>query len=245
MFVSAPRFHHNANRGDCHLKNAPQSSVDATRARARLARFYDAVAPVYGFWSALFESRAARRAFEAARLSGNESVLEVAVGEGGFFSVLAKVPGLKRCMGVDLSWRMLARGRRRLAASGMERCNLCRANALALPFRGAAFDILFNLYMLDLLLEEDVPDVLCEFARVLRPGGRLIILTMAEQARVVSAVWKGLYHVSPVLVGGCRPIPPAETLESNGWKIDLRERISQCGFRSELIVAHFGTEGGR
>lgn len=217
--------------------------MDATRTRGRLARFYDAVAPVYGLWSALFESRAARRAFEAARLSGNESILEVAIGEGGFFSVLAKVPGLKRCVGVDLSWRMLARGRRRLAASGVERCNLCRANALSLPFDGAVFDILFNLYMIDLLLEEDVPNVLREFARVLRPGGRLIVLTMAEQARLMNAVWSWLYHVSPVLVGGCRPIPAAETLESNGWKIDLREQISQCGFRSELIVAHFGAEG--
>lgn len=217
--------------------------MDATRARARLVRFYDAVAPVYGFWSALFESRAARRAFETAGLSRNESVLEVAIGEGGFFSVLAKVPGLKRCVGVDLSWRMLARGRRRLAPSGAGRHDLCRANALSLPFHGAAFDVLFNLYMIDLLLDEDVPDVLREFARVLRPGGRLIVLTMAEQARIVNAVWKWLYYVSPVVVGGCRPIPAAETLESNGWKIDLCERISQGGFRSELIVAHFGAEG--
>ena len=172
-------------------------------------------------------------------------MLEVAIGEGGFFSALAKVPGLKRCVGVDLSWRMLDRGRRRLAANGVGRRDLCRANATSLPFGHAVFDILFNLYMIDLLLEEDVLHVLREFARVLRLGGRLIVLTMAEQARVVNAVWKWSYHVSPVLVGGCRPVPVAETLESNGWKIDLWERISQCGFRSELIVAHFGAEGGR
>jgi ubiquinone/menaquinone biosynthesis C-methylase UbiE len=201
------------------------------------------VAPVYGFWSGLFESRAARRAYGKAHLSGGERVLEVAVGGGEFFSVLAKTPGLKRCVGVDLSAPMLARTQRRLAAAGVARRNVCRANAISLPFDGAAFDILFNLYMIDLLLEDDVPAVLREFARVLRPGGRLIVLSMAEQARLVNAIWMGLYRCSPVMTGGCRPLPVAEALAANGWMIDGRELVSQGGFRSELIVARFAAEG--
>ena len=103
------------------------------------------------------------------------------------------------------------------------------ANA-SLPFDRAGFDILFNLYMLDLLLEEDVPGVLREFARVLKPGGRLIVLSMAEQARLVNAIWMGLYRCSPVMVGGCRPLPLAEMLAAGGWKIGQREQISQSGF---------------
>lgn len=210
----------------------------------RLARFYDTVAPLYGFWSGLFESRACSRAYEAAHLVGNESVLEVAVGGGEFHSMLAKNSGLKRCVGVDLSARMLHRARKRLAAKEI-RHDLCRADAFSLPFDRAVFDILFNLYMLDLLLEEDVPLVLQEFARVLEPGGRLIVLSMAEQVPLVNKSWLVLYHCSPVIVGGCRPLPVAEVLESNGWRIDLRERIAQCGFRSELIVARFREEDRR
>jgi demethylmenaquinone methyltransferase/2-methoxy-6-polyprenyl-1,4-benzoquinol methylase len=200
------------------------------------------VAPVYGFWSGLFESRAARRAYGTAGLRGNERVLEVAVGGGEFHSVLAKTPGLKSCVGVDLSAQMLARARKRLAGSGVASPGLCRANAMALPFSGAAFDILFNLYMMDLLLEEDVPAVLREFARVLSPGGRLIVLSMARQAEWVNAIWMWLYRRSPVMTGGCRPLPVAGMLEQNGWEINLREVISQSGFRSELIVAQFAPE---
>jgi ubiquinone/menaquinone biosynthesis C-methylase UbiE len=211
----------------------------------QLARFYDRVAPVYGFWSALFESRAARRANEVAGLAGGERVLEVAVGGGEFYSELAKTPGLTQCVGVDLSAPMLARARRRLEAVGVARGNLCRANAISLPFDDVAFDVLFNLYMIDLLLEEDVPGVLREFARVLRPGGRLIVLSMAEQARVVNAIWMWLYRCSPVMTGGCRPAPVAGMLAANGWSVDLREVISQGGFRSELIVAQFAGEEGR
>jgi ubiquinone/menaquinone biosynthesis C-methylase UbiE len=214
----------------------------ATRLRARLARFYDVVAPVYGFWSGPFESRAARRAYAAAGLCGGERVLEVAVGGGEFFRELAKTPGLKQCTGVDLSAPMLARARRRLEAGGIAATDLCRANALALPFGGKVFDILFNLYMMDLLLMEDVPAVLHEFARVLRPGGRLIVLSMAQQIPKVNEIWMWLYHRSPVLTGGCRPLPVAGMLEQNGWRINLRATISQCGFRSVLVVAQFMPE---
>ena len=245
MFASAPKFHHIAISGGFNLNPSPQSSAAAARLRGRLAGFYDTVAPVYGFWSRLFESRAGLRAYESARLSGDESVLEVALGGGEFYSALAKTPGLKRCVGVDFSAPMLARARRRLARSGVGRHNLCRGHALSLPFDRAAFDILFNLYMLDLLLDEDVSGVLREFARVLKPGGRLVVLSMVEQAPMVNAIWMGLYRCSPVIVGGCRPVPVAAMLESNGWKIGLRERISQCGFRSELIVAQSVAEGGR
>lgn len=202
-------------------------------------------APVYGFWSGLFESRAVQRAYESARLSGGESILEVATGGGEFHATLLKTPGLKRCVGVDLSGPMLAKAGRRLALRGIARPNLCRADALYLPFAHSAFDILFNLYMLDLLLEEDIPAVLREFDRVLKPGGRLIVLSMAEQASIVNAIWMGLYHSSRVLVGGCRPLPVAELLVSNGWRIDLQEKISQSGFRSELIVAQNLVESGR
>ncbi len=195
------------------------------------------MAPVYGFWSALFESHATRRAYEAAQLTGDERVLEVAVGGGEFFAELAKTPGLGQCAGVDLSAPMLARARKRLA--GGASADLCRANALALPFGDEVFDILFNLYMMDLLLMDDVPAVLHEFARVLRPGGRLIVLSMAQQKRVVNDAWMRLFRRSPVLTGGCRPLPLAGLLERNGWKISLPETISQGGFRSDLVVAQF------
>jgi ubiquinone/menaquinone biosynthesis C-methylase UbiE len=227
------------------LNNSPQCSEGAGRTRARLAGFYDRVAPVYGFWSGLFESRAAQQAYEVASLAGGERVLEVAVGGGEFHSVLAKTRGLRQCVGVDLSRPMLARARRRLEVSGSGPGNLCRASAVALPFGGGAFDILFNLYMIDLLLEEDVPGVLREFARVLRPEGRLILLSMARQAEWVNAIWTWLYRRSPVLVGGCRPVPVAEMLRQNGWSINLCEKISQGGFRSELVVAQVSVEAGR
>lgn len=101
-------------------------------------------------------------------------MLEVAVGGGQFYSTLSKIAGLKRCVGADLSLQVLARTRKHLAAAGIGQSNLCRANALSLPYAGARFYILFNVYMMELLFEKDFPVVLREFARVLTPGGSSI-----------------------------------------------------------------------
>lgn len=156
----------------------------------------------------MFEARAARRAYETAGLAGGERVLEVAVGGGEFFRTLVKTAGLKRCVGVDRSAPMLSRARRRLASTGIERRNLCRANALSLPFGNAEFDILFNLFMIDLLMDGDFHGVFKEFAHVLQPGGRRIVLSVARQPRVLSAIWMWLYRCSQLMTGGCRPACP-------------------------------------
>ncbi len=209
----------------------------ASRRRNRLEKFYDRVAPFYGVWARLVESRAGRRALELADLSEGEAVLEVATGSGDFYASLAQAKGLGRCVGVDRSSRMLARARSRFWRTGSPPQNLCRAEACLLPFGEALFDVLFNFYMLDLFRESEILAALEEFRRVLRPSGRLVVLNMAAQSRVLNGVWMWLYGIEPLLVGGCQPVPVAQTLCARGWRIDVQEQISQGGFRSDLIVA--------
>jgi hypothetical protein len=91
--------------------------------------------------------------------------------------------------------------------------------------------------VIDLLPESDIPLVLREFQRVLRPPGRLVVTVMAVQAPVLQQVWMMLFRHFPALVGGCRPIPIAELLNGSGWDIEHREPIIQSGFRSELLTA--------
>jgi ubiquinone/menaquinone biosynthesis C-methylase UbiE len=198
--------------------------------RSSLVKFYDLAAPVYGFWAALTESRAHRRALAA--LSGQD-ILEVAIGNGADLAALAADGSRGRTVGVDLSRGMLKRARRRCGGEAV----LCRADARALPFRSGSFDNILNCYMIDLLLEGDIPVVLRELHRVLRPGGRLVLVTMATQSAVVQRTWMALYHAAPLLVGGCRPIDVTRWLSGPDWQLETRDWISQMGFRSELLVA--------
>lgn len=91
--------------------------------------------------------------------------------------------------------------------------------------------------MLDILSEVDIGQALAEFLRVAKPGGRLVIVVMAHQAGMLEGVWMAAFHHAPVLVGGCRPVNLAPALAATGWKIETEERITQNGFRSELILA--------
>jgi ubiquinone/menaquinone biosynthesis C-methylase UbiE len=205
-------------------------------------RSYDRWAAVYDVWAAITESRAHALAFEAAEPATGQSVLEVAVGTGELFARLAATAGLSRCIGTDFSGGMLRRAQQRLTPASRLGA-LCRADARHLPFPGALFDVVVNCYMLDLLSETDIRAALAEFHQTLKAGGRLVLLYMAEQNPIVNRLWMWLFRHAPALIGGCRPVAVWTLLRDGVWRIEKRERISQNGFRSELIVARALTLG--
>ena len=57
---------------------------------------------------------------------------------------------------------------------------LIEANARRVPFADCSFDILFNGYMLDLICLADLPVVMSEFYRLLKPGGRLVLVNFSK-----------------------------------------------------------------
>jgi ubiquinone/menaquinone biosynthesis C-methylase UbiE len=195
------------------------------------------LAAIYDYWSNLTESRAAASALEAANLHPGDCVLEVAVGTGILLAKLAEVRGLRRCVGVEPSGAMLRRARQRLGHHPNEHVVLCRADARHVPFLQATFDVVVSCYMLDLLIGSDIAKALQEFRRILKPGGRLVLLVMARQSYIVQRLWTFLYFLSPALVGGCRPVPLSEFVSTSGWAIQRNQCVSQNGFRSHLIVA--------
>lgn len=218
------------------MKPSPAVSAEEALSPERAERTYDRWAAVYGVWAAITESRAQRTAFEAARPAAGESVLEVAVGRGEFFARLAGTAGLRRCIGTDLSSGMLRRARSRVKSVARVGA-LCRADARYLPFATASFDVAVSGYMLDLLSESDIGAVLAELHRMLKDGGKLVLLNMAEQNPILNRLWMWLFRHAPALVGGCRPVAVQTLLRDDVWRIEKQQCISQNGFRSQLIVA--------
>lgn len=209
-------------------KPAASSSVKA----------YSYLAPFYDSWAALTESRAGNRAMKLLSPRAGESLLEVAVGTGRLFVRLLTELNLGRAMGMDYSPAMLRHAQRRLARVGEGPHALLLGDARHLPFPDAAFDLLLNCYMIDLLEEAGVPGVLAEFRRVLKPAGRLVLVNMATLGRWLNPAWMWAYRHAPSLVGGCRPVPQVgRLLAEGGWQITEHELMSQNGFRSELFLA--------
>ena len=122
----------------------------------------------------------AAQALAAVRLAGaadGGEVLDVACGFGRHAVPLARA-GYRVC-GVDRSETLLAEARRRAAASGGPGPDLIQADYRELPLPDARFDAALNLYSsLGYLGDEGDAHMLAEVARVLRPGGRLVLETM-------------------------------------------------------------------
>jgi ubiquinone/menaquinone biosynthesis C-methylase UbiE len=137
---------------------------------ARLRRTYDEFAPRYDRvigWSERLFLRGGR-AWVAARVKGE--TLEIGVGTG---RNLPHYPPAARLSGVDISREMLKRARRRARELGRP-AEFVQADAQRLPFPDRRFDTVVS--TLSLCTIPDERAALAEAARVLRPGGRLILL---------------------------------------------------------------------
>jgi len=105
-----------------------------------------------------------------------ERTLDLAFGTGNLLIDLAEA-GFRPC-GLDLSPYMLRITRRKLHRRGLA-VPLCRGRAQALPFADGVFDSVVSTFPAEFILQ---PTTLREVARVLRPGGRTVVVAEARLA---------------------------------------------------------------
>lgn len=104
-----------------------------------------------------------------------EDVLDIGCGPGYLAGELADRVGASGSVrGVDSSTSMLAIARRRSPGEDAAPVRLVAADALSLPFPDSSFDAVTATQVYEYV--SDVPSALVEARRVLRPGGRLLIL---------------------------------------------------------------------
>jgi ubiquinone/menaquinone biosynthesis C-methylase UbiE len=110
---------------------------------------------------------------EALNLRTGEHVLEIGCG-GGFYAYEAAqcVGPTGRVCAIDISADQLAAARERCSGVAWVECQ--QANATALPYGEDEFDAVYAVQVLEYVGTLD--DALQEIQRVLRPGGRLVIL---------------------------------------------------------------------
>jgi len=211
--------------------------MERTLSKSEVTRAYAGKAAFYDLWAALTESRARARALELARVRDGESVLEVAVGTGLAFVEILRLNPTGRNEGIDLTEAMLARAREKAARFPARNWHLEVGDAYHLHFPDESFDLVLNSYMFDLLPEEDFPRALGEFHRVLKPRGRLVLVNMAPAEHWGYRLWKLLYRINPAWLGGCRGVEVGGAVKAAGFEVLTAERISQCGFPSEVMLA--------
>ncbi|MDQ1437693.1 MAG: demethylmenaquinone methyltransferase / 2-methoxy-6-polyprenyl,4-benzoquinol methylase [Acidimicrobiaceae bacterium] len=159
----------------------PQGDEKVRAVRA----MFDAIAPRYDLVNRLMtfglDVRWRRRAVRALDLPAGSLVLDLAAGTGDLCRDVARA-GL-RPVGVDLSFGMLAHAR--------TDAPLLQADALRLPFPDATADGVVSGFALRNFV--DLGAFLHEAARVVRPGGRVALLDVAQPSNPILRAGHALY----------------------------------------------------
>lgn len=138
---------------------------DVVDAYARWAPIYDAV------FGPIME--ASRKTAVAALPAGTERVLEVGVGTG---ISLPDYPAATRVVGIDLSPDMLQKARRRVAEKRLTNVEAIQEmDAARLVFPESTFDAAMAMYVMTVV--PDPARVMAEMRRVVRPGGRILVVS--------------------------------------------------------------------
>jgi len=161
--------------------------VPEAEKESRVREVFDRVAPRYDLMNDLMSLGLHRlwKAFavSVARLRPGERVLDVASGSGDLAQAFARRVGpTGEVWATDINRSMLERGRDRLLDTGCL-TPAVQCDAERLPFRAASFDCVAVGFGLRNMTNKEA--ALADMTRVLRPGGRLVVLEFSK-------VWKPL-----------------------------------------------------
>ena len=179
---------------DVASKTAPTPGAPEA---ARVRSMFDAIAPRYDLLNHVLSmnlDHGWRRKAACAALAGatRARILDLCCGTGDLAIELARQAPEATILGGDFSLPMLGRATRKAP-----RIPFAAADALHLPYRDAMFDAVTMAFGLRNLA--DRPKGLRELARVLRPGGRAVILEFVPPGRgLLGAAFRFyLHHVLP------------------------------------------------
>jgi ubiquinone/menaquinone biosynthesis C-methylase UbiE len=213
-----------------------QEILEARYTHEEIVRKYNWIAPIYDLFGILMESKAHQRAIDMAAIKNGEKILEVAFGTGLNFVEILKRNPQGWVNGIDVSMKMLERARKRISKTGQKNYTLYLGDCRYLPFEDGTFDILMTQYLLDILPVEDFIPILLEFRRVLKDGGRIVLVNMTKGERWLNKIYEEIYKLKPPLLAGCRGVMAQPFLEEIGFKGFQREFVSQLGFPSEVVL---------
>jgi ubiquinone/menaquinone biosynthesis C-methylase UbiE len=152
-----------------------------------------------------------------------EHLLEIGFGTGHVLARLARAVGPTGVVfGLDLSENMLAQARERLEREGLaDRVTLACGDAEDLPYPSDSLDGIFMSFTLELFDTPDIPRVLAQCQRVLRPGGRIVVAAVSRESgrELTLRAYEWTHRHFPNLLD-CRPIYVRRALEAAGFLVE-------------------------
>lgn len=197
--------------------------------------FYDKIAGVYDLLAEHSERPVRQAGLELLAPEPGESILEVGCGTGHCLRWLANAVGSQgRVFGVDISEGMLEEAQKLVSHQNVE---LHRCDAAQIPFADASFDGIFTSFTLELFDTPELPDVLREWRRVLKPDGRVVVVSISKEGHpnLISKAFEWTHRHFPNLMD-CRPIYVRRALEAAKFFIE-GSRLEMMWVPVEIVRA--------
>ena len=164
------------------------------------------------------------RILSLARIKPSMTVADIGVGTGYFAIPIAKVIAPNKVLGVDVSPEMLDFFRTKLAQPTMPRnIELIVGEATATTLPDGCCDVVFNSAVWHEI--DDPAAVLAEFARILKPSGRLVLLDWSPD---------GVRPPGPPLEHRVALETVRKSVEQEKWDISFAEPLNESIY---LLVA--------
>jgi ubiquinone/menaquinone biosynthesis C-methylase UbiE len=144
-----------------------------------------------------------------------------------------------KAYGIDIYSGMLEVSRKKLVKAGlMNRVELYCGDATEMPYDDAKFDAVFSSFTLELFDTPEIPKVLSEITRVLRPKGRFGLVSMSKEEgnSFITRLYEWFHTKFPEYID-CRPIYIEQSLKDAGLEIKHKEKMKMFGLPIEIVIA--------
>lgn len=183
--------------------------------------FYNKIAKVYDALAEHSEAPVRKAGLEMLHTQPGQKVLEIGFGTGHSLIELAQSVGPSgKVFGIDLSEKMVEIAQKRTDEEGMDgQIELFCGDALHLPYKSESMDGIFMGFTLELFDTPEIPLVLDECSRVLKPGGRIVVVGMSRvlPEGLVMEIFEWTHRHFPNYLD-CRPIMVQQALEDAGFE---------------------------
>jgi ubiquinone/menaquinone biosynthesis C-methylase UbiE len=187
----------------------PHIVLRVTRTKAQAKKNYDRLSVSCDYFAGVFEQKYRGMALRQLNIKGGERVLEIGFGTDHCLEQMARAVAEEgKVYGIGISSGMLLVSSRRLKKAGLlHRVKLTCDDATKMPFPDNEFDAVFSSFAVALFDSPEISKVLAEVRRVLKPTGRVGIVSMSKEdgESPLLKLYEWLHEKLPQYVD-CRPI---------------------------------------
>jgi len=196
--------------------------------RAETKALYDKIAKVYDLMSEHTEGPVREAGLRMLAPRAGETVLEIGFGTGHALVWLARAVGPPgKVHGIDLSDGMLAVTESLVRHEGVaDRVELRTGDATDLPYPADSMDAVFMSFTLELFDTPEIPVVLGQCRRVLKTGGRIVVVSMSKEGKhgLIYEAYEWTHRHFPNFVD-CRPILVSQAVAAAGFQVTEKQNV--------------------